>query len=161
MDASSRAQDLMRGWITAQQQLMTSWMDAMRTVSGGQSTGTWGDFVGAWQQSVTQGLDMQAEWVRNWAQGLTATEGTPEQMRAQIRAGQEMLENWNRAQRELWQNWFEALKNANAGADTGNMAQMGQNWQQAWTDSMQRLVDTQTAWARRWMPGIGSSQAET
>jgi urease accessory protein UreF len=160
MDASSQTQDVMRSWIEAQQQLMTSWMDTVRGLSAGPAVKGWSDFVAAWQQSVMQGLDMQAEWVRRWTENLVATEGTPEQLREQIRAGQDMLQTWSRAQRELWQNWFEAMKSVNPGMDVGSVARMGQNMQQLWNDSMQCLIDTQSEWARRWMTGVGGPQAE-
>jgi hypothetical protein len=160
METSSQPQDLMTSWITAQQQLMTSWMDAVRGLGGGQVARGWGDFVSAWQQSVTQGLDLQAEWMQRWSDNLASAEGTPEPLREQIRAGQDVFQNWTRAQKELWQIWFEAMKNANPAVDAGGVAQMGQNMQQLWGDAMQRLIDTQTAWTRRWMAGVGGPQGE-
>lgn len=159
MDTSSQIEDVMRAWITAQQQLMTGWMDTMRGLSAGQGSTGWSDFVTAWQQSVTQGLDMQADWFHRWSEGLVATEGIPEPVREQIRTGQEMVQTWTRAQKELWQNWFEAMKSASPATDTGTMARAGQNMQHMWGEVMQGMIDTQTAWTRRWMTAMGGSQS--
>jgi urease accessory protein UreF len=139
---------------------MKSWMDTIQGLSAGQASTGWSDVVSAWQQSVTQGLDMQAEWFHRWSESLATTEGTPQQMREQIRVGQEMMQTWSRAQKELWENWFEAMKSANPATDTANTARVGQSMQQLWGDAVQRLIDTQTAWARRWMASVGGPQAE-
>ena len=141
-----------------QQTLLTQWIETMRSLGSGQGTTMWNETIQAWERSVQQSLDAQTTWVRSWTESLANANGIPQEMRDQVRAGQEALQQWTDAQRQLWQNWFGVIQNLNPSLEPGTGAQAGQNIAQLWQETMSRLVETQTEWARRWTTGgLGSS----
>lgn len=152
-EASSQSHDLMRSWLSAQEELRKNWLDAMRELGRTPGSTAWTDTVETWQRSLTQALDMRTQWTRRWVGDLATNERAPEQLREQIEWGQDMLQRWTDAEKELWDIWFGVMKSMSPAMNPGGVARTGQTVAQIWRDGMQRLIDMQTDWAARWMTG--------
>jgi hypothetical protein len=153
MDEGKQSEDVIKRWAELQQKLLTSWLDTVRNLGGEQSAKVWSETLEAWQQSINQTMDTQANWARNWAETFAAAEGAPEGVREQVRRGQEVLQLWTDAQKELWQNWFKSMKTVLPAMESGSAAGAGQNMAQIWQDMGQKMIDAQAEWVRRWTGG--------
>lgn len=164
MDESFPGEHLVKTWVATQRQLLTNWIDLLGgTTAGMPGLGVWQQTVEAWQNSVKQTLDSQTEWVREWAGSLASFQGSPEELRDHARQGQEVLQRWTEAQQQLWQGWFDMVRNlvpgtgAGAGPSAGSKAagagQASQNVMELWSDGARRMMELQAEWVRRLTTG--------
>lgn len=79
--------------------------------------------------------------------------GTPEELRALVQEGRQQLQQWTDAERELWQGWFNTMREINFRPEPGAGAQTGQDLLQLWQDSAHKMFDAQSAMVRRWTAG--------
>jgi hypothetical protein len=154
MDASQPSEQLFRTWAQSQQQLLTNWLDTVRSLGGSPGSQVWGKTMETWQTAVQQTLDAQAQWTREWSETLLTTPGIPEDLRERVRQGQQELQRWTDAQRQLWQSWFDMIKGVGLGEASTTGAQTGQNLAQIWTETAQKMIDAQSQWIRLWTTGI-------
>src|SRR5438270_7150649 len=125
MSESKSSENFLNTWAEAQQELLTNWLDTVQRLSGTQSPELWTRTVEAWQASVKQTLDAQEEWLRQWSESLANTQEAPQELQNLTRQGQEQMQHWIDAQRQLWQNWFNIVKDINFKVELGTGAQAG------------------------------------
>jgi hypothetical protein len=154
MQESRQGEQLVTNWIETQQRLLTSWLDTVRNAGGATNSTLWNNTLDAWQRSIQQTLDTQVQWIDNWIQQLKTVEGIPPQMRAQIQQGEELFRRWTQAQRQLWQGWFEIVKQFSTTTGTGAGGQTGQQMVQAWQQMTTRMLETQKEWIQGWMSAL-------
>src|SRR5205807_2073333 len=125
MSESKSSESLINTWAQTQQKLLTNWLDTMQRFSGTASPELWTKTVEAWQASVKQTLDAQEQRLR-----------------------------WIDAERQLWQSWFNIVRDINFKVEPGTGAQAGSNLLQLWQESARKMIETQTALARQWTSGF-------
>ena len=69
-----------------------------------------------------------------------------------IEQTQDMTKQWNGAQQELWQNWFDLMKKAEWTQMTGSWEEEGQKAFQTWQDAAKKVMDAQMEWVKMWAP---------
>jgi hypothetical protein len=153
MDESRPSANLIKTWADTQQQLLTNWFDTIRGLGGMPSLATWRQTVEAWQKSVNETLDVQAEWIRNWTETLATAQGTPEELRSLIRQGQEQTQRWIDAQRQIWQVWFDIVKDINVAVEPGTGVPTGKNLVQIWQDAVSKMMHMQSSLVQQWTTG--------
>ena len=158
MDESRPSANLIKMWVDTQQQLLTNWFDTMRGLGGTPSLATWRQTVEAWQKSVKETLDVQAEWTRNWTETLVSAKEIPEELRRQLLQGQEQMQRWIDTERQLW---FDILKDIKLAVEPGTGAQAGKNLVQVWQDAVSKMLSMQSSLARQWTTGIVSTEADS
>lgn len=146
---------LFKTWAETQQELLTNWLDTIRSFSGTPTLELWTKTVDAWQASVKETLDVQARWTHQWIDALENAKGTPEELRELAREGQEQLQQWVQAERELWQGWFNVVREINFRPEPGARTQAGSDLLQLWQDNAHKMIDAQAAMIRHW---TGSSR---
>jgi hypothetical protein len=146
-------ENILKTWAETQQTLLSNWLDTVRKTGGTSAVELWSKTVDAWQSSVKETLDAQAEWAHRWTATLEKAKGTPEEMRGLAKEGREQLQNWAEAQRELWQGWFNAVREINFKPEAGAASQTGKDLVQLWQDSAHKMIDAQAALVRRWTGG--------
>jgi len=153
MDWSEQAQEMMQAWAATQQKMWSGWLESVQ--GAGQSPGPelWSKTIDAWEQSVKETLDAQAEWTQKWAEQVQAVEGAPEDVNRLAKDGQEMMDRWNEAQRQLWQQWFDVLRKAASTDVLSSQSSEGQKILQAWQETAGRAMEKQMEWATAWMQG--------
>ena len=65
---------------------------------------------------------------------------------------------WAEAERELWQGWFNIVRDINFRPEPG--AQAGRDVVQLWQDNAHKMIDAQAALVRRWAGGISGSRKQ-
>ena len=60
------------------------------------------------------------------------------------------MQHWADAERELWQSWFNIVRNINFRPEPGAGAQAGRDLVQLWQDSAHKMIDAQAALDRRY-----------
>ena len=148
MSESKSSENLIKTWADTQQKLLTNWLDTVRHVSGAPGPELWTKTVEAWQASVKETLDAQAQWTREWTETLANAKGTPEEMRALARQGRDLFQRWTDAERQVWQSWFNIVRDINFRPETGVGPQTSMI--QLWQESAHKMIDTQTALVRHW-----------
>ena len=149
MDESRSGTQLIKMWMDTQQQLLTNWFDTVRGLGGTPSLATWRQTVEAWQKAVNETLDVQTEWTRNWTETLASTKGTPEELRSQLRQGQEQMQRWIDTERQTWQVWFDVVKDINFAMKPETGAQAGKNLVQVWQDAMSKMINMQSSFGQK------------
>ncbi len=151
---------LLKTWAETQQKLLTDWLDTLRRFGGAPTLELWTKTVDAWQSSVKETVDARAEFTRQLTDTLANAKGTPEEIRALAREGREQLQHWTEAERDLWQGWFNAVREINFRPEPGAGAQSGRDLVQLWQDSAHKMIDAQAALVRRWTGGVTGTKKQ-
>jgi len=154
MSENTSGESLIKAWAETQQKLLTNWLDTVRRFGGTSSLELWTKTVEAWQTSVKETLDARAAWTREWTEMLTNAKGTPEELRNLAQQGRESLQHWTEAERELWQGWFNIVRDINIRPELGAGAQAGRDMVQLWQESAHKMIDAQAGFVRRWTSGF-------
>src|SRR5436190_664321 len=88
------------------------------------------------------------------------TRGTPEELRELAHKGREELQHWTDAERDLWQGWFNAVRQINFRPEPGAGAQAGRDLVQLWQDNAHKMIDAQAALVRRWTGGSSGTKKQ-
>jgi hypothetical protein len=150
MSEQESGENLIKVWAETQQKLLTNWLDTVRGFGGTPSLELWTKTVEAWQTSVKETLDARARWMQAWTETLATAQGTPEELRALAKQGREALQRWTEVERQLWQSWFNIVKDINFRIEPGTGAQAGRDLVQTWQEAAHKMIDTQADWVRRW-----------
>lgn len=154
MSNKNAGENLVKTWGETQQKLLTDWLDTLRRFGGTPTLELWRKTVDTWQTSVKETLDAQTDWAQQWTEALAKAKGTPEELRELAREGREQLQRWTEAERELWQGWFNAVREINFRPEPGAGAQMGGDLVQLWEDTAHKMIDAQADLVRRWTEGV-------
>jgi hypothetical protein len=154
MSESKSSESLIKTWADTQQQLLTNWLDTVRRVGGTPNPELWTKTIEAWQASVKETLDVQAEWTREWTETLANAKGTPKELQELARQGHELLQHWTDAERQLWQGWFNIVKDISLRLEPATGAKAGTDLIQLWQESAHKMIDTQASLVRRWTSGF-------
>lgn len=151
---------LLKTWAESQQKLLTDWLETLRRLGGTPTLELWTKTIDAWQSSVKQTIDARAEWARQWTETLANTSGTPEELREVASKGREQLQHWTEAERDLWQSWFNAVRQINFRPEPGAGAQAGRDLVQLWQDSAHKMIDAQANLVQRWTGGTTGTKKQ-
>jgi len=153
MSDKNTNESMLKTWSETQQKLLTDWLDTLRKLGGIPTLEFWTKTVDAWQSSVKETIDARAEWARQWTETLANAKGTPEELRDLASKGQEQLQQWAEAERDLWQGWFNIARHINFRPEPGAGAQAGRDLVQLWQESAHKMIDAQASLVRRWTGG--------
>jgi hypothetical protein len=153
MSDKNANESMLKTWSETQQKLLTDWLDTLRKLGGTPTLEFWTKTVDAWQSSVKETIDARAEWARQWTETLANAKGTPEELRDLASKGQEQLQQWAEAERDLWQGWFNIARHINFRPEPGAGAQAGRDLVQLWQESAHKMIDAQASLVRRWTGG--------
>jgi len=160
MSEKNTKENLMKTWADAQQRLLTDWLDTLRKLGGTPTLELWRKTVDTWQTAVRETLDAQTEWTQQWTETLANAKGTPEELRALAQEGSEQLRHWTEAERDLWQSWFNAVREINFRPEPGARGQTGGDLLQLWQDTAHKMIDTQANLVRRWTEGVTGTKKQ-
>src|SRR6266568_9580650 len=141
-------ENVVKNWAQAQQKLLADWLDTIRKLGGTPTLELWRKTVDTWQTSVKETLDAQTEWTRQWTETLAKAKGTPEELRELARQGRDLFQRWTDAERQLWQGWFNIVRDINFRPESGTRPQAAMI--QLWQESAHKMIDTQAALVQHW-----------
>ena len=149
MDWTKQSQEMFKTWTEAQTRMWNDWLRGMQGFGKSQSSQVWDKTVDAWDESVKKVLDSQVEWARRWSESVT-NKGVPKEMTEWAKQGQDMIQRWTETQKQLWASWFQVVKHLDPSSLGVNWGGDGQKFLQNWQEAVQKALDAQTEWARRW-----------
>lgn len=154
-NGNSSGEQMMKAWADAQRQVLTNWLDTVRTAGSAgvvPDAKVWNSTVDSWRTAVMNTLDAQAIWTRTWIDSMSKAPGIPDEMQTLMREGRENIEHWADAQRQLWQSWFDLMKETGKSEARGKAAanQSGETLIDLWSSTAHSLLDAQSEWVRRW-----------
>jgi hypothetical protein len=147
MDWTKQTEELFKTWTAAQQRMMEGWFNAVKEYLPHQAAGdAWQQSLDAWRAEVQRALDAQLALVRTWSERMGAAEPGAANLSQQL---PELMRHWTDAQRQIWERWAEAAKQATP----PNMAALYSSDEakqvlQSWQDATQKAVEAQLEWAR-------------
>ncbi|HEU5348539.1 MAG TPA: hypothetical protein VFU63_07990, partial [Ktedonobacterales bacterium] len=113
MSASPSGEQMMKAWAEAQRQLLTTWLDTVRSagnIGAMPDAKVWNQTVDSWRTAVMNTLDTQAIWTRTWIDSMAKAPGIPDAVQETMREGQETIERWAEAQRQLLTTWLDTVR---------------------------------------------------
>lgn len=119
MSEKNIAENVVKNWGEMQQKLLTDWLDTLRRFGGAPTIELWRKTVDTWQSAVKETIDAWADWTRQWTETLAKARGTPDELRELAKEGHEELQQWTEAERDLWQGWFNAIREINFRPEPG------------------------------------------
>lgn len=123
MNWQNQSQEFIRSWTEAQGKIWETWQSSFQTRPQAlPPTEMWTRAVETWERAIDSAWDAQAQVMEMWRSGTDKMTDAPDDVKAQAKQVQDMMESWSRMQRKLWDNWVTGLKNADA-------AKMGEAWQ--------------------------------
>lgn len=94
-------------------------------------------------QAITQSLDLQREWLRQWADRASADNLKPKAFAELSAEAQRSTERWLENQNQLWDQWLQLLSGAKSPGDMPDFAE----WEKAVEESMQAQMKLLKDWS--------------
>jgi hypothetical protein len=153
MDWTKQLEEMSKAWTQTQQKMWTNWAETAQTMSQNQAKAAWGAMIDAWQMSMNQLLDAQADGVRQWADNADALPNTPQGAHEWMLMCNDMTQHWTDTQKQLWNNWFDLVKEFNPaqfGDQMGVPPASGEPMLKFWQDAAQTMNNAQQEWTKTW-----------
>jgi len=150
MSESKSTESLIKTWAETQQKLLTNWLDTVGRFCGAPGPELWTKTVEAWRASVKETLDAQEKRTHEWTETLAHAKGTPEELRELAQQGRDLFQRWTDAERQIWQGWFNVVKDINLRLEPATGAKAGTDMIQLWQDSAHKMIDTQASLVQHW-----------
>jgi gas vesicle protein len=149
MELTKQTEEILKTWTDVQKKSWEGWLETIKSYDASQPAQVWEKTINTWQDSVKRTLEAQAEGSRIWAESVTSVQGAPKEVAEWAKQVQEMTQRWTEVQQQLWDNWFEVAKKADPSkiGETWGGSE-GQNILQAWQDVAQKVLNTQSEWAK-------------
>lgn len=157
MDWTKQTGDMFKNWTETQKKLWDNWLEMMEQGgSKSQAAEIWQKTIDTWEETVNSMLTAQNEWMASWAKGFDTTKADlPKELKAWAEEAQAMMNRWSEAQQQLWQGWFEMVKQANPTKMGGSWEEESQKMYQTWQESAQKIMEAQKEWVGMWSAGDG------
>ncbi len=150
MDWLKQSQDMFKMWADAQQKMVSTLTDAVKKAGDMPSLDVWQRTVQTWESSVKNLIETQGLWARMWARAASAGSDLPN-VDEFVKTIEDMTRTWVETQLQLWQNWFNMVKEFNPTQMNESMQDQVAKARDGWQDTMQKVMDVQADWAKQWM----------
>lgn len=141
MDWIKHTQATMDAWAEAQQRIVEQMMDAMAPFTGGEAAARpFEQALAAWESSVTQTMEAQADFFDAWTAQMADVDGLPEAARESLRQGKAAYEQLAATQRQLWSQWFDAMRRMDVRAFSGDAETEARKAFATWQDFTKEWV---------------------
>ena len=150
---TKQAEEMFKAWGDAQKNMMEKWVENVKSFSGMQDPELWNQTINTWEETAKNSFNSQAEWMQGWIERFKEVEGLPEQALTLVDRFQEMGERWKETQGQIWDKWFEMLKDFDPTQTTDKWLDASKQPIQAWQQATQKLLDAQSEWFNIWTGG--------
>src|SRR5438034_1460342 len=144
MSEKSPEETLMTTWSDAQQKMLVGWLNLLQGIEQPSRKMVWSETVKAWQSTVQETLDTQARWLHDWIGRVQVTSGSPTELRKNVQQAQVLLLRWTKAQKLLWQGWFDLVQQLGPLLEVGSQAD--EHLLSSLRESGQAIINAQTEW---------------
>jgi hypothetical protein len=147
-DWNKQSEEMIRGWLGAQQKMWENWLGVVQNIQVPQTTGTWEKSVETWHESVKKALESQTTWVQHWANSVSATPGATKEATEAANKALEVSKHWTETQKQIWDSWFETVRKTDPASPKIWTEAEVQKVQKVWQESAQKALEAQAEWTR-------------
>ena len=133
--------EMQQAWVTQQQKLLNDWVGTLKTTQSDSLRATWRTAVDVMEQQVESALKAQQESLMKGVANLESVDGVPEAAAAHVDQLKTTIGRWAEMQTEIWNVWFELVREAAPAPKTPADALM-----ESWEDMAKRTMDIQRKW---------------
>jgi len=152
MDWNKQAEEMVRTWTDVQKKMWEGWLAPVQAATDRAGENEYGKALETWETSVKRALEAQVDWTRLWAEGLGAGKAGTEAAANAAQQAHEMMKLWTDAHKQLWENWFTALRQLDPtrlGGATG-WEHEAQRVMQLWQDAAKSAQEAMAEWTALW-----------
>lgn len=149
MDWAQQMEQMTKQWTDTQKMFWSNWANGAGQSSAPQTRAMPQQMLDAWQTSVHQMLDGQAEGVRLWAEGI-ASSGAPEATRQWANQLYQMTRQWTSNQKLMWDGWFQMVSKFDPGQAASTPSLDMQPMLKLWQEMAQQTMNAQQQWMKTW-----------
>ncbi|MCK8515325.1 hypothetical protein M0534_03110 [Methylonatrum kenyense] len=165
MSGKNQMEDMLTSWTKTQQEMWDKWMQSVRQFSsGGGLPGNeavqaqYQEQLAAWEQSVKQALEAQAQWASKLSEQSGAEQQMPAAMKDLNARMQEMMKNWTQSQEKLWSAWFESMRTMDPKPGVEQWEEQSREVMEAWQQAAERAQETLQQWAKMAQDQMGGGR---
>jgi polyhydroxyalkanoate synthesis regulator protein len=139
---------MMKSWSSTQQQMIDQWLDMVEGTSAPQGAQLWKQTLSVWEASVKRTMEAQNATMNSWMSQMQEVEGMPEEARERVEEGKAIMKQWTETQSDLWEKWFETMRQMDPGRYESNWQEMAEHSVAVWrnyADKIQNLSDEMTS----------------
>ncbi len=157
MDWNKQTEAMFKNWTDAQKKMWENWQEmAKQGPSLDQATQVWQKTIENWEETVKNTMEAQSAWTKNWSESLN-TDGLPEEVVNWAKQAQDMNKQFGDAQNQMWQGWFDLMKQTDFSKINSNWDGEGQQAFQQWQEMAKQVMEAQMQWVNMWMPKSGEA----
>ncbi len=163
MDWTKQSEEMVKTWTETQKKMWGSWLETIQQGSSqAEAFEIWRKTIETWENTVESTLKAQDDWVKNWANSIDVSKmEVPKEMKEWAQQAQDMTNKWSKTQKQLWEGWFDLVKQADPAKIVGSWEDEGQDIFKTWQESAQKVMDGQMKWAGMWASEPGKTKAKT
>ena len=120
MERTPTITDVFAPWTMAQQTFWERWRDAMMNgaTPAHSPLNTWSSPIGLWRAAIYGSLDVQLVTAEAWKAWICNNDANIPEITLGTCQTLHFVEDWTRAQMQLWESWFAALESLASPTDT-------------------------------------------
>ena len=148
MDWMKQTQDTITSWTETQQRLVEQWLNGLQNRDAQQAGEVWRQTLAVYEDSVHRTLQAQSAWLTSMMEQFKSAEAAPEVVRQQAAQGEALAKNWTGMQQQLFQTWFDVMKEFDPAKAGTSWEQMATSWErearrmfEAWRSSVQGMME--------------------
>ena len=148
MDWMKQTQDTITSWTETQQRLVEQWLNGLQNYEAQQAGEVWRQTLAVYEDSVHRTLQAQSAWLTSMMDQIKHAEAAPDVVRQQAAQGEALAKNWTGMQRQLFQTWFDVMKEFDPSRVSSSWEQMATSWErearrmfEAWRSTMQAMLE--------------------
>jgi len=142
-DWMKQAEELMKTWTKAQQEVWDTWKASIPTVGSIQAAESWDKAIGFWKEASDRSHKAQMEWAQLWADSIKAQKGAPKELGIMTDQLLATMKTWNEAQAQLWAGLLDTMQGASPEKLKQRLDEGSQVAFKAWQDAVNKAMDAQ------------------
>ncbi len=152
-DWQEQAKNMYKTWSDTQKTLLENWTETVESFTGKPDTAWWDKAMETWEKTVENAFSSQTEMTESWISNMSAIDGMPAQAVESLERFQEMAGQWQGTQQDLWNRWFEMVKEFSPVEPTEQMSDLFRDQVKTWQEATQKVMEAQEEWMRVWTGG--------
>jgi gas vesicle protein len=132
---------MMTSWSSTQQQMIEQWLDIVEQTGGSQGSQMWRQTLSVWESSVKRAMEAQNATMNSWMSQVQEAESMPDEAKERIEEGRAIMKRWTETQNDLWEKWFETMRQMDPAKYESNWQEMTKHSVSVWRAYAQRIQD--------------------
>jgi len=132
---------MMTSWSSTQQQMIEQWLDIVEQTGGSQGGQMWRQTLSVWESSVKRAMEAQNATMSSWMSQVQDAESMPDEAKERIEEGRAIMKRWTETQNDLWEKWFETMRQMDPAKYESNWQEMTKHSVSVWRAYAQRIQD--------------------